>query len=128
MSQALAAALLGLAWAAGLTVVVECVTSVLLGMRSRCDLAIVALVNLATNPVLNVVMILAAPLLLKTGTWFVALAALEVAVVLVEWRVFAWAFGARLEHPLAFALALNLASLGAGFLLGRFVPGLAWAA
>jgi hypothetical protein len=101
-------------WAAGLTVVVELAVLILFGYRARLVLAADGLVNVATNLTLNTVVAL----------WpgpgrLVLIAVLEVAVVVVEWRVLrgftdsetpAW------RLPVA-VLVANAASFGAGCLL-----------
>jgi hypothetical protein len=101
-----------------LTIAVEAPAAALLGYRTRHAIAIVALVNVATNPplnfLLNVIMLYARSRSLADPPALVALVLLEVAVVLVEWRVLAWALPDLRRRALPVALAMNAASLAVG--------------
>jgi hypothetical protein len=98
-----------------LTLVVELAVAAALGLRTRRALLAVACVNLITNPPLN--------LLLTLVSWWrpwayaPALIALEIVVVIVEWRLLLWALGGDARRMLLVAAAMNAASLALGFLL-----------
>jgi uncharacterized membrane protein len=92
-----------------------------LGMRTRRQLGTVALVNVVTNPLLNVSLALAMALTrtsaLSELPALVSLAALELTVIVVEWRVFAWALRMPAWRALTLSLAINAASLAAGLVV-----------
>jgi hypothetical protein len=87
-------------------------------LRSGRELAVVALVNLATNPALNVLLTLFMALTGSTSladpATAVLLAALEVLVVCAEWRLIAWALPERKAQALVISLTLNATSLLVG--------------
>lgn len=114
-----------------LTVLIESLVAGALGMRGR-GLRAIALVNVVTNPVMNVVvlglkgvagwglMILRQDVAVGVwiqGSFFVVLFLLEVVVVWVEWRLLVWALGPTTgtrRKLLATSIAMNLASAAVG--------------
>ncbi len=119
----IAGSLLGsLALALGLTLIIElAVAAGVFGLRAKHELAVIALVNIATNPALNIILTFAG---LLTGSRSLAdppmnviLAGLEILVVLVEWRLIAWALPDRRKHAFIISLAMNATSLAVGLLL-----------
>ena len=120
--------LIQLAAALGLTIVIELAVVWVLGGRTADELGAVALVNVMTNPALNVAMLvvrLAAPptlgpALVTYGQWaFLGVA--EIVVVLVEWRLLAWALRADSRTWLVRSAAMNATS----FVLGSWLLALA---
>jgi hypothetical protein len=110
-----------LATALGLTVVIELATVALLGGRSVRELAAVALVNVVTNPplvlsllALNAVLVARLSADAAFAAYWGAVAIGEVIVVIVEWRLLAWALRADSRLWLARSIAMNAAS----FVLG----------
>jgi len=97
-----------------LTLAFELAFALLWGLRSRRELAIVALVNVLTNP--------AVVLLYHTFVglfgWSVVsvTAVLECTAVVVEWRYYR-ACSQVLKKPLLFALLANAVSFGLGCLI-----------
>lgn len=98
------------------TLVVEVPVAWLRGLRGRRALTAVVLVNLITNPLLNYVLLVASQLASIRIYWVVA-AILEVAVVLVEWRLLLWALGGSSRRMLLTSVLMNAASFGVGFAL-----------
>lgn len=91
-----------------LTLAMECAVALWWGLRRR-DLALCALVNLLTNPLVNLVY------LCVPSLW--VLAGLECAAVAGEWALYR-ALGERIRRPLCLSLVANAASffLGSGAL------------
>jgi hypothetical protein len=93
-------AIVALAIALATTLVIELSVAALFRVGWR-GLAIVALVNCMTNPVLNVALALLLGVFglsrpggsVFSGGGIALIAVLEVVVVLVEWRLYMWAFG-----------------------------------
>lgn len=89
-----------------------------LGLRSRRELAVVALVSVATNPPLNYF----GEVLRRFVDWPAAAApalvagmvAAEAVVVIVEWRLLVMALGGSSRRLLGVAIAMNTASALAG--------------
>lgn len=102
-----------------ITLVVELtLAAAIFGVRTPRDLALLALVNAATNPALNVLLASGMALLgsrsLGDLPSIALLALLESVVVLVEWRAIAWVLPAHRRTALAMSLTMNAASLVAG--------------
>lgn len=110
------------------TVSVEVVTAGLLGFRAPRELAVVALANLATNPVVNL-LVAGAMALMHTRTLghpgvMITLGALEGLVVIAEWRIYHYALPARRTCAFAVSAIANVASFVAGLLVfGTGSPG-----
>ncbi len=113
MSEVLSVFLIPLA----LTIFVECACALIVGLRSAYDLAVVALINVITNPVL-VWSVVTLDLLLARGlSRWPGVLVLEALVVLAEWRLLGWALGNRVQRPFLLAAGFNAASFGAGLVL-----------
>lgn len=105
-----------------LTVLIECTAAfILFGVRRPGDLGTLALINVVTNPVLNIMLALTSILTgarsLTEPPLVIALALLELAVVLAEWKLIAWLLPAWKPRALLMALILNGVSLAAGLVL-----------
>ena len=97
------------------------VAAALFGMRAHRDLSVVALINVATNPAVN---LLLATEMAASGSRSLAdpvtaatLAVLEVAVVLVEWQVVTRLLPERRASALRMSVVMNAASFGVGLLV-----------
>jgi len=108
-------AIIGLLVSLVLTIVVEVGIAALLGWRMRAELLAVVLVNVLTNPVLNVALDFAYRA--SPAAYWPALAAGEIAVVLVEWRLLMALTERESGETLRMAIAINVVSLLVGFLL-----------
>jgi len=98
-----------------LTLVVEAGVAWLFGFRSGRDQLTLALVNVITNPALNVFLLLLSWLGVEVTLGLVTL--LEVPVVLAEWGLLVYAFGGPRRKLLALSLAANAVSFVAGVVL-----------
>lgn len=98
-----------------LTLVLEAGVAWLFGFRSGRSQLTVALVNVITNPVLNVFLLLLAWLGVDVTLWLVTL--LEVPVVLAEWGLLVYAFHGPGKRLLALSLTANGLSFLAGLLM-----------
>lgn len=117
----MAAALIG-------TIAIELAVVALLGGRSARELAAVALVNAITNPILNLALLLVRlEVLPSVGAGLAApvewafIGVAEIAVVLVEWRLLAWALRADSRTWLIRSAVMNATS----FVLGSWLLALA---
>ena len=99
-----------------LTLVIEELAALIWGYRKGKDLLTVWWVNTVTNPLVTLIRYLLTQHLhsANTRTWI--LIAVEILVVLAEWRLFRRFLG-KGNHYFLFSLSLNAASFGAGLLL-----------
>ncbi|MBN1629323.1 MAG: hypothetical protein JW990_06155 [Thermoleophilia bacterium] len=140
-SGSLSGALVAVALPLGVTILIETGAAAISGLRRRA-LGVVVSLNLVTNPILNLLLLLL--LWLGAGSavsrgaiveydarqalttpWFLAaLILLEVLVIIVEWRGLVWALGRRSgssRRLLAVSGTMNTASAVLGtFLLACF--------
>ena len=114
--------------ALGLTIVIEFAVVWVLGGRSADELGAVALVNVMTNPALNVALLVvrlavlpALRAVLATYAEWAFIGVAEVVVVLAEWRLIAWALRADPRTWLVRSVAMNATS----FVLGSWLLALA---
>lgn len=97
-----------------LTEIVEAITAYLLGFRGERFFKVLILINIITNPLLNITL----NVLNNIGIYnFVILIFLEVLVVLCEWRLFKFALGNSEKSFLILSIIINLSSYFAGLLL-----------
>ena len=99
-----------------LTEVIEVSVALLLGFRSRREIAAVILVNLVTNPCLNYLLLLNRYLGLVPINLPIILA-LEAGVVLVEWGLLVYALHRNPMSLLRLSFAMNACSYLAGTLV-----------
>ena len=101
----------------GLTLLIELLVALILGIRNKEDMLIVILVNTLTNPV--VVFCANCILLLESNLVYnVYVAVVEVLVVMIEWKIYQSFFSERYQHSSFFlSLICNLSS----FLFGMIV-------
>lgn len=99
-----------------LTIVLEMPVCLLLGLRKK-ELFIVLLVNVMTNPAVNVLYLLAG--LYTRIPRVVVIAVLEVSAVIAEWIVYRLLTEAK--RPLLISLAANAVSFGVGLLITNFL-------
>ena len=96
-----------------ITVVIETAFFAVLAYRKRDDLLIVVLANVITNPSLNVIFGLCW-LYAPEYAW-IALAALEILAVLIEWLIYRALTDAK--RPFITSLAANAVSFGIGVII-----------
>jgi hypothetical protein len=100
--------------ALAITVAVEILVALLLGLRRKTELTTVLLINLITNPALNFLLALNNVYRLIHQTTILTLC-LEALIVLVEWKLLVYALRLNYTKALVFSLVLNAASFLAGF-------------
>ena len=117
-------------WALALTIAIELAVVALLGVRTSREFAAVVLVNVITNPSLNCALLLVhaglvsalRPGLAGVAEWTFVIVA-EVVVVLVEWKLLAWALRADSRTWLVRSATMNAASFVVGtWLLALVLP------
>jgi hypothetical protein len=124
--RALQEILLALGVALLVTTLSEVVVGAAFGVGSKGLLAILC-VNLVTNPALNIALRVlgsAEGALVYLDPWLPYLLALEVTVVLVEWRLLVWVFrGTRGTAPrlLGLSASMNAASLVFGAMASQLL-------
>ena len=101
-----------------LTIVIEVVVAWLFGLRSKRELWTVVLINVITNPLLNYLIAVNGYFHLISQTTILILC-LEVAVVLVEWRLLVWVLGQNSRKMLLLSFVMNACSYLAGLLIFR---------
>lgn len=99
-----------------LTIGAESLAAFLMGYRGRVFFAVLALVNLMTNPLLNYILLLV-PMLGLERWYYPILALLELGVVLVEWRILRYALQREPKSLLLLSALVNAASFLAGVLI-----------
>jgi hypothetical protein len=98
-----------------LTVVIEAGVAWLFGLRTTRSQLAVAMINVMTNPLLNLLLLLLAWLGVPVTLPLVAL--LEVPVVLAEWGLLVYVFAGTKGRRLALSVAANAASFLSGVLI-----------
>ena len=112
-------ALLGFIGALVLTEAIECLLALL--FRSRRLVYAVFLVNLLTNPVVNLALALWVTVVGRQGIWWL-IAVLEITVVLVEARLLMVLTGCSGRAALARSLLFNAVSFGVGLVVFPLFP------
>jgi hypothetical protein len=87
-------------------------------LRSKRELWTVVLINVITNPLLNYLIAVNGYFHLISQTTILILC-LEVAVVLVEWRLLVWVLGQNSRKMLLLSFVMNACSYLAGLLIFR---------
>jgi hypothetical protein len=99
-----------------LTILIEVSVALVFGYRSKREIFSVLLVNLITEPVLNYLLLINSYFsLVSASILFILL--LESVVILVEWRLLAYALDGDSKRLFVLSLVMNLASLVVGLLL-----------
>lgn len=102
------------------TIVVEVFVAFCLGFRSKLELTTVALVNLITNPILNVIEYIGVSLKLLPLNIYIVLF-LEMIVVLVEWALLRFTLRQGSKRLFYLSFLMNTASYGGGVLFFRYI-------
>jgi hypothetical protein len=106
-----------------ITLAIEVVVAAMLGYRSQTELTAVALVNVMTSPTLGFVYALAVVLFGFAGlASTLVLGALELAVVVVEWRLLTWVLKRPSGKMFVLSLTMNATSFGLGALIFYAAP------
>jgi hypothetical protein len=100
-----------------LTVLIEGGVAYLFGLRERRLLLAVAMINVITNPALNFFLLVLGYMHIAAPWTFVV--ALELLVVVVEWRLMVYVFRMPAGRLLLLSLVANASSFVAGLLLFR---------
>jgi hypothetical protein len=101
-----------------LTIAIEVIVALLFGLRSKQELWTVVLINVITNPLLNYLITVNGYFHLISQTTILILC-LEVAVVLVEWRLLVWVLRQSTKKMLLLSFVMNTCSYLAGLLIFR---------
>jgi len=101
-----------------LTEAIELSVAFIFGFRKKDELLAVGLVNLVTNPILNLV-IDTYYLLSNQSLNIIWILLAEIAVVLIEWKLIAYALKDKSREILVLSTAMNACSFLAGFLIFR---------
>ena len=102
-----------------ITITVECLLSVALGVRTIRGLLLVALINIVTNPPVNIfldVLYYKAPCMINIFT----VTAVELCVVIAEALIYNGRLNTGRLRSLLFSAILNGASFAAGMLISLF--------
>ena len=103
-----------------ITIIIEVITGLIIGIRDKKDILNIVLVNILTNPVVVSVPVLILLVWGPTARW-ISLAVLEILTVVVEGFIYFKVLKYRKINGFLVSLILNLASYGIGELLNRFV-------
>ena len=101
-----------------LTIAIEVIVALLFVLRSKQELWTVVLINVITNPLLNYLITVNGYFHLIPQTTILILC-LEVAVVLVEWRLLVWVLRQSTKKMLLLSFVMNTCSYLAGLLIFR---------
>ncbi|HBM80820.1 MAG TPA: hypothetical protein DD426_08285 [Clostridiaceae bacterium] len=101
-----------------LTIMIESIVAFFLGYRDKRLYITLILANIITNPALNYILALIYYMgmyrLYKPAEIF-----LEIAAVIIEWRLFVYALDRNSKSMLKLSLAINVSSFLAGLLIFR---------
>jgi hypothetical protein len=99
-----------------ITIAVECLTAFVLGYREKVQIYIVVLVNVITNPLLNyILMVMRFIWHANVNIYLIML--LEAAVIIIEWRIMAYALRVESKKLLILSAVMNGVSYGVGVLI-----------
>ena len=98
-----------------LTVVIECMTAIIMGYRGKYLYITLVLVNVITNPLLNYIVSVVS-LLWPVGSRYLIIP-LELAVVLTEWKLLSYAFPEKQKSFLTLSVLMNAVSYLTGLLI-----------
>jgi len=101
-----------------LTIAIEVIVALLFVLRSKQELWTVVLINVITNPLLNYLITVNGYFHLISQTTILILC-LDVAVVLVEWRLLVWVLRQSTKKMLLLSFVMNTCSYLAGLLIFR---------
>ncbi len=101
-----------------LTIVIELAVAFFFGFRKKIEIATIVFVNLLTNPILNYLLLVNYHFsFFKSSLLIIFL--LEVAIVLIEWKLLVFALQEKPKKLLALSLTMNFCSYIAGVLIFR---------
>jgi hypothetical protein len=102
------------------TIIVEVLVAFCLGYRKKTELAAVALVNLITNPLLNLFEYFAIYYKLLSLSIYIVLS-LEILVVLTEWALLKFSLTRKSKRLFILSLTMNTASYLGGVIFFRYI-------
>ena len=103
-----------------LTIIIEVVVGIIIGIRKKKDILNVVLVNMITNPIVNIVpIVLNVYVSLKART--ISIYILEVIVLFTEGLIYKKVLNYKKINYFLISLILNLSSYGIGEILNGFV-------
>ena len=102
-----------------LTIILEVSLSFLLGLRKK-DIIYVVLVNVLTNPILNVVNVYCTILYLKNG-YIISLVILEILAFIIEGLIYKKVLTYKKIKPMILSLILNVFSFGIGYIINIYI-------
>lgn len=105
-----------------LTIVIEVIVSYALGIRTKKDIMIVAIVNICTNPVL--VYITDCVLLFSYGkieVYNIMIVIMEIIVIIVEYLLYRKYLRYKGKSPFIISLVNNMISCGIGIILNNLI-------
>jgi len=100
-----------------LTIITELAVAFTLGYRKKDFLGAVVLINLMTNPAANWIFLVLGYLALANWP---ALIIIEIAVVLIEWKLLSITFKEKKREFLRLSVIMNASSFGLGLVLSWF--------
>lgn len=103
-----------------LTIIIEVVVAIIIGIRTKKDIFNVILVNMITNPIVNIVPI-ALNVYVSLKARNISIYILEVLVLFTEGLIYKKVLDYKKLNYFLISLILNLASYGTGIILNSFV-------
>ena len=105
-----------------LTIVIEVIVSYALGIRTKKDIMIIAIVNICTNPVL--VYITDCVLLFSNGkieVYNITVVIMEIIVIIIEYLLYKKYLSHKGKSPFIISLVNNMISCGIGIILNNLI-------
>ena len=103
-----------------LTVLIELLLALIIGIKSKKDIIIVILVNLFTNPLVTII-----PFIFNIycGIMYkkISLIILEILVVLLEGYIYKKSLNIKKLNPYLLSLILNISSYGVGLIINYLI-------
>jgi len=104
----------------GLTIIIECMLSFIIGIRNKEDMKVVVWANILTNPVVvyvaNCVRLFNHPLIYDS-----IVIIMEIIVVIVEWRLYKKYLDFKGKSPLFISSINNIVSFSLGIIMSSSV-------
>ena len=103
-----------------LTIIIELGISLILGIRKKCDIYVVILVNICTNPIV-VYIANCLKLLNNNMVYNIVIVILEIMVVIVEFELYKRYLKTYKKSPLALSIINNTLSFGIGLIINNIL-------
>ncbi len=106
-------------WSLLLTIIIELLLALLIGIRKNNDILNIIIINCITNPIINYIMMVIVYLFSNSAIVYLCLFFFEIIVMYVEYKFYRNKLKFRKIDPLLLSALLNFSSLILGFIINN---------